>query len=404
MERIAAPFRALGCPLRNAGALCSWLSREAPSAADPPDLTELHEIMTGGSWVPQMVLSHPLLGVMDQAEEPGLESAEFQDLVRRAADTLTDGEIRHWLRHGCGPGGKPDRLAMPFRPRSLAESLAELERRPRLAGIGRLVSRLEGVLSLPPRRLAVVRAARWGIRRHHDQGAPEQILPIQFALEGEEFLRRFAERELLYFHREEPRQPTTEEIILLLDQGVRTWGDVRLVLTGAAIALARQAQAAANRDQAGRHQQRRRGRRSGRSSSLGLSPRCWKRATCRRIRARPWLGCWIAPAAARRDIVLLTHPRSLADPNVAAAARSLAAEGGARLFAITVDAGGKLELVELRRGLPVVLARSRINLAEQGSPATTTSARPDGARPRTAWSGELRVDRLSVPHRRARSA
>ena len=56
VERIAAPFRALGCPLRNAGALCSWLSREAPRAADPPELAELHEILTGGSWVPQMVL------------------------------------------------------------------------------------------------------------------------------------------------------------------------------------------------------------------------------------------------------------------------------------------------------------------------------------------------------------
>ena len=131
---------------------------------------------------------------------------------------------------------------MPFRPRSLAESLAELERRPRLAGIGRLVSRLEGVLSLPPRRLAWSELQDGGYADITTKGSPEQILPIQFALEGEEFLRRFAERELLYFHREEPRQPTTEEIILLLDQGVRTWGDVRLVLTGGAIALVRQAE------------------------------------------------------------------------------------------------------------------------------------------------------------------
>ena len=83
VERIAGPFRALGCPLRNAGALCSWLSREAPRAADPPELAELHEILTGGSWVPQMVLSHPLLGAMDQAEEPGLEAAELEELVCR---------------------------------------------------------------------------------------------------------------------------------------------------------------------------------------------------------------------------------------------------------------------------------------------------------------------------------
>ncbi len=73
------------------------------------------------------------------------------------------------------------------------------------------------------------------------RGAPEQILPIQFALEDEEFLRRFAERELLYFHRESPRRPEAHELVLLLDQGVRTWGDIRLVLAGAAMALARQA-------------------------------------------------------------------------------------------------------------------------------------------------------------------
>ena len=189
-----------------------------------------------------MVLSHPLLGVMDHAEEPGLEAAELEALVRRAADSLSDGEIRHWLRHGCGAGGSNVEPPMPPRPRRLAETLAELERSPRLAGVGRLVSRLEGAISLPPRRLAWSELQDGGYSDITTKGAPEQILPIQFALEGEEFLRRFAERELLYFYREEPRQPTTEEIILVLDQGARTWGDVRLVLAGAALALARQAE------------------------------------------------------------------------------------------------------------------------------------------------------------------
>ncbi len=62
-------------------------------------------------------------------------------------------------------------------------------------------------------------------------GNPEQILPSQFALDDLEFLRRFAERELLYFRREEPHSRTREELVVLLDQGVRTWGIVRLVLT-----------------------------------------------------------------------------------------------------------------------------------------------------------------------------
>ena len=108
--------------------------------------------------------------------------------------------------------------------------------------MGRLVSRLEGALSLPPRRLAWSELQNGGYSDVTTRGDAEQILPIQFALDGEEFLRRFAERELLYYHREEPHQPTTEELVLLLDQGVRTWGDVRLVLAGAALALARQAE------------------------------------------------------------------------------------------------------------------------------------------------------------------
>ena len=215
----------------------------APPAADPPELSESPRALdrrelgpsdgpqppdAGGRWI--------------RRSSPGLEPEEFEALVRRAADALSDEAIRHWLRHGRGPVGAGGERLAQLRPRSLAAALADLERRPRLAGVGRLVSRLEGALSLPPRRLAWSELQNGGYADVTTRGAPEQILPIQFALDDEEFLRRFAERELLYFHREEPRQPTTEELVLLLDQGVRTWGDVRLVLAGAALALARQAE------------------------------------------------------------------------------------------------------------------------------------------------------------------
>ncbi len=285
VEQIAAPFRELGCPLRNAGALCAWLSRAAPRAADPPHVADLQEILTAGSWVPQMVLSHPLLGAMDQAEEPGLAAAELVELICRAANLLSDSEIRHWLRHGRGSVASGVDPPMPPQARSLAETLAELERSPRLAGVGRLVSRLEGAISLPPRRLAWSELQDGGYADITTKGAPEQILPIQFALEQEEFLRRFAARELLYFHREEPRQPTAEEIILLLDQGVAHLGR-------------RSAGAGRCRGRAARQAQRR-----GIAVKLAVTsndadavdpthleprrwPSCWKRATCRRIPRR----------------------------------------------------------------------------------------------------------------------
>lgn len=388
VERIAGPFRELGCPLRNAGALCSWLSREAPHTADPPELAELHEILTGGSWVPQMVLSHPLLGAMDQAEEPGLAAAEFEELVYRAANALSDAEIRHWLRHGRGPGRADAEPLLPPRPRSLVETLTEVERTPRLAGIGRLVSRLEGAITLPPRRLAWSELQDGGYSDIATRGTPEQILPIQFALEGEEFLRRFAERELLYFHREEPRAPATEELIVVVDQGVRTWGDVRLALAGAALALARQAErrgiaikmAATSNDAQVVDPARLEPRALGELlAASDLSPH--PAGALERLKG--------LATAARRDVILLTHPRSLVQPEVRAAAEALAREGGARLFAISVDSSGQLELTELRRGLPVVVARARIDLIPAESPPRPAALAPPDRPITLVWQGRF---------------
>ena len=73
-------------------------------------------------------------------------------------------------------------------------------------------------------------------------GQVDQLLPSQFALDEWDFLRRYVDRELLYFRREEPHTRPRHELIVLLDQGVRTWGDVRLVLGAAVLALGRQAE------------------------------------------------------------------------------------------------------------------------------------------------------------------
>jgi len=71
-----------------------------------------------------------------------------------------------------------------------------VEERPRLAGMTRLIHRLEGALSLPPRRLEDDSLQTDGYWDLTTRGSPEQILPIQFALEDEEFLRRFLQHVL----------------------------------------------------------------------------------------------------------------------------------------------------------------------------------------------------------------
>ena len=91
-------------------------------------------------------------------------------------------------------------------------------------------------------------------------------------------------------------------------------------------------------------------------------PSCWRRAICRRIPRLHSLRLRSVASVSRRDVVLLTHPRSLLGAEVVAAARALGEEEGVRVFAIAIDSRGRLELAELRRGLAVVLARSRIDL------------------------------------------
>ncbi len=392
LDRLARGFRDLGSPLRNAGALCIGLYGGMPGVADPPELPDLLELLNGGSWIPQMVLSHPMLGAMDYAEQPPLDVDALEERMSVRLRAMTDDELRHWLKFGRGPLVPGHDLALPLPPRGSAGSLADLEERPRLAGVTRLVERLEGALSLPPRRVEVTGLQADGYWDLTTRGAPEQILPIQFALEDEEFLRRFAERELLYFHRETPSRPVAQELVLVLDQGVRTWGDVRLVLAGAAMALARQAarrklavRLATTGDEGGPVALD--------SPALGdllessdLSPNP-ARTLARLLREAP---------ASARDVVLLTHPRSLAEPEVVEAACRPDAAAPTRLFAVSVGSEGEVELAELRRGRPVPLSRCRVDFAD---PTGLASPAPAPARVgcHAAWRGD--VEPIPFPFR-----
>ena len=124
-------------------------------------------------------------------------------------------------------------------PRTLADALESRRAANAWPAPPRSWSSWTGALALPPRRLAKPELPLGGYADVTTRGGPEQILPSQFALDGLEFVRRFAEHELLHYRREEPHDRTREDIVVLLDQGVRTWGSVRLVLAAAAFALGR---------------------------------------------------------------------------------------------------------------------------------------------------------------------
>lgn len=366
--RLARTFRQTGRPLRNAGALCAELCRAIPRVADPPRLSDVvHDLnqYLAGSTRP----AHPPAAVAP------LEPPEFEALVREALERLSDDGLRHWLRFGRGPvGGAGESVAREV-PRSLGEVLAEVEERPRLRAASALVAKLTGAISLPPRRLAEAELPLGGYADVTTRGLPEQTLPGQFALDADEFLRRFAERELLYFHREEPRAPAARDVVLLVDQGVRTWGDVRLVLAAAALALGRQA---ARRGLGLRVATTGNGGEAVATADAGAEG-LGALLEASDLAPSPAAALGVALSAGDavpRDVVLLTHPRNLAEPAVAAAARSAA--NGTRLFAVAVDNSGEVVLAEMRSGAPVVIGRCRVEVVAPATVEPTTVAAAAG--------------------------
>ena len=388
---LASTFREMGRPIRNAGALCARLCREVPRAADPPDPIDLGQALRHPTSI--SVFQHRLHW---PAEMPPLTPDRFEALVLKALEQLTPGDVRHWLRHGCGPvGGAGEEVARLW-THDFAAVLAGLKERPRLAGAVPLVESLAGALTLPPRRLNRAELPAGGYADIATRGQPEQILPAQFVLDDIEFLRRFAAHELLYFHREEPRAPTTEDLLIVLDQGVRTWGDVRLVLAAAALALVRRA---ARRNTPSRFITTGAPARiialddvdaNGLGALLEASD----------LSLHPGAALESAlddPSERSRDVVLLTHPYSVREPEVAAGAQSTPA--GTRLFALTVDGDGSVELAELRHGTPVTLGRCRalVRAPAQAVPSPRRASDAVTRTSRCSWRGD--VEPIGFPFR-----
>lgn len=243
---------------------------------------------------------------------------------------------------------------------------------------------------MPSRSLAATALPVGGYSDVTTRGRPEAILPSQFALDSLEFLRRFAEHELLYFHREEPHRATDEELLLLIDQGVRTWGDVRLVLAAAALALGR---GAARRKWPLLLASTATDGRAELASNLGPEA---LGAFLEASDLSPHPGLALervleAKAERLRDVVLLTHPRSLAEDDVIAAGRRLGP--GVRLFAVAVDAGGAVELSRIVRGAAVPVGRCRVTIPGDPEPLPGAADRAK----RGAWTGN--VEPVGFPFR-----
>src|SRR5262245_38824890 len=384
---VAATFRQLGGPARNAGALFGHLCAAVPPAVHVPP--------GGGKSLAHWLTHSPSLGFLHPTgpgnrEIPSLAARAFHERVAARLRQLTDFEVRHWMRHGIGPQDLPaEQLADEIvqKPPSLGEFLDEAVRdRDRLRGSVPLVRHLVSALSLPPRRRTPPKLPVGGYADVTTRGDPAHLLPSQFALDPDEFVRRFAENELLYFRREDPHERRREHLALVVDQGVMTWGPVRLVLCAAVLALGR---LAARRKQS-------LSIRCGSSPAERFNP---PEGDAKRFGdvleasdLAPNPGHALAeevldPAAPDRDILLLTHPRVLREPEIGRLSKALAR--GCRMFALAATEDGQVELAELREGGAVSVRRFRVDFAHPSDKPVVREVPSQ-----TPWSGEIEP----IPH------
>ncbi|VTR95019.1 Uncharacterized protein OS=Singulisphaera acidiphila (strain ATCC BAA-1392 / DSM 18658 / VKM B-2454 / MOB10) GN=Sinac_2118 PE=4 SV=1 [Gemmata massiliana] len=324
----------------------------------------------------------------ESAEEPPLTRVEFE---QHLADQLTHFDratLIHWLTHGCAPGAAGQQLTERAEtlPGRVTQLLLLARKRARLVGAASLVSALDAALTLPPRGRPPNALPLGGYCDVTTRGDPERLLPGQFALDPDEFVRRFAASELLYFKREEPHEAVRPERIILLDQGVRTWGSVRFALAAAALALLRV--------DAKRSGPARLFTTSGAVDLLHPNPA----VVADRLEASdltPNPGDALerllqAGEGEPRDIIVLTHPRNWREPNITSAAAKHAAND--RLFAVTVDETGRAELSQWMPHGARALRSFRVDLvAAEAARSDSDTPRPKlGPSPSTVgWSGEV---------------
>lgn len=374
--------RASGGP-RAAGSLFAHLCLGFPAAAHPPNWPQLElalkrRMIFGERQRPEL------------AETPPLTPAAFAFQVAEKLAGLDDATIEHWLKHGCPPvGGAKLAEELATVPTGIGALLDELRTRPRLVGAVALAPALDAALTFPPRKPRRNRVPQGGYSDVTTRGHPDRLLPSQFALEGDEFVRRFAERELLYFEREDPHHPERPERWLVLDQGVRTWGGVRLGLAAAVLALLgrtgknhgpiRLALTSAvdpfdpfemSPQDLASHLE---------ASDLSANPA----TAIARVFDEP------IPEPKTRDVVLLTHPRAVLESAVRDAVRLRTSAD--RVFALTVADDGRAEFGEWAPGGFLPTRSFRVDLAAAEAAKVGTVEKPAPQPSSEAWAGDVEL-------------
>jgi hypothetical protein len=373
---IRKAYRDSGPSARNAGAFLAVLCEELPHATQlPPENV--------GQWLSQTPYRTALCAPRDNHEIMPWDADRFHRFIGEQLENYSEHELHYWLKQAHAPvedeGESIARELVAVKPPPRQGSLETLlKERTRLHGAIPLVNAMVSALSLPPRRQTPPQMPLGGYADVTTRGEPERLLLSQLALDPDEFVRRFAEKELLYFRREEPQERTRENLVLLVDQGVRTWGTARLALSAAVVAFSR----IAAKKKLPFHI------RFGSKISERIDPMSFDIDKLGDLLEASDLSATPAELLEAEigqqdcDVVVLTHPRSLLESSVKSAAGKLAEQS--RLFSLTTEEEGHVEFSEIRKGEALCISRFRVDFSR-----TYTKPIPPFVPSGEMWRGDI---------------
>ena len=393
---VAIAFRQQNSPARNAGVFFAGCTEGVARAVNVPP--------GGGMAIARFLSQSNDLGMLHPSgpgnnEVPDRSAHDLWQHVSHRLESFRDEELRRAFRRAAPANEPPPETKaeavvelIKEKPPGLGEFLdAAIRDRERLRNSLPMVRQLLSALTLPARRVNSQKLPIGGYSDVTNRGRPERLLLSQFALDSDEFIRRFAENELLYFDKEDPHERSRETLSIVLDQGVRTWGGIRPILAAAVLALAQRG------DQRGQPITVRLTSAPGElfQPPNGDPVRFGAALEASDLSPHP------AEALEReiaddqspcRDIVLLTHPAALNE----AAIRPLPARlpKNHRLFALAVTEEREAELSELRPGGAVSIRRLRIDPPSAESKPSITFASTPAFKP---WTGD--AERIPYPFR-----
>lgn len=400
---LARLVRSENHPTRNAGALCAELLRRAGSESINENSVhkQWNEFIykkNCSEYNDKISSGYSIEGCLDSTHRmsraPIFENyAQLREEIEAAANELGDDAIRHWLRHGSAPvdqtGEELAQIVELPRLAGLTEAIEQIARHERLRESWFLARSIEAAVSLPPRKSEAAVLPVGGHADVANRGGFDRLLLSQLVLDDDELIRRLAENELLFHKREEPVRPRVQKLIVFLDQGMRVWGHPRLVLTAAAFALGRLAER--------------------KQLAFELAPssaqgKCFNPLTTHAEQLGESLQTVTfeeSPLGVlsqtletlddleTRELVVLTHPRSLSDPGMDQLHHQ--APPGTRINYLTVDDQGAAAWSEQRSHGVVTSRRFSLRAAHVRDQLTSHS------RPSMPWRWTGPVEPFNYP-------